>query len=56
MVGDVEISLVVLWPHVLEHTHGNNPIELLIQVAVILKPNIDIQTQTAFLCHLLLFS
>ena len=55
-IGDLEVGLVVLRPHVLEHTYGNNAIELLVQVAVVLKPDINIQTQTALLRHLLLFS
>ena len=55
-VGNVKIGSVVFRTHVLEHANGNDAVELFVQVAVVLKPDIDIQLLATCLRHFLLLS
>jgi hypothetical protein len=51
----VEIGLVIFRPDVFKHADGNNAIELIVEIAVILQQDGDIKTFAALLGHFLLF-
>ena len=54
-IHHLKVGVVVFWPHVLEHADGNDPVELLVQVTVVLQPDIHVKTLTALPRHFLLF-